>query len=141
MNWSQSGPGPELLGTPRTALELGPGEGTGAVHLARRGVRVTAVDFSAGQVERACRWWADEPDVGFIHADACEFLGSEATEYDAICSVWGAVWFTDPDRLLPLVTKRLTPGGVFVFSHAEPVPDAYGPQQMGASGWRDANAN
>ncbi|WP_308401539.1 class I SAM-dependent methyltransferase [Streptomyces roseoverticillatus] len=97
--WTQfpgHGPGPELLGTPRTALELGPGEGTDAVHLARRGVQVTAVDFSTAQVARACRWWAHLPGVTFVHADVCSFLMSEAAEYDAIYSVWGAVWFTDP---------------------------------------------
>ncbi|EMF02263.1 class I SAM-dependent methyltransferase [Streptomyces mobaraensis NBRC 13819 = DSM 40847] len=131
--WTQfpgHGPGPELLGTPRTVLELGPGEGTDAVYLARRSAQVTAVDFSAHQIERARRWWADEPGVTFVHADVCHFLITEATEYDAIYSMWGAVWFTDPDRLLPLVAKRLTAGGVFVFSHAEPTPDVYGPQQM-----------
>lgn len=131
--WTQfpgHGPGPELLGTPRTVLELGPGEGADAVHLARRGAEVTGVDFSAFQTERARRWWANEPGVTFIHADVCDYLVTEATEYDAIYSMWGAVWFTDPEQLLPLVAKRLAPAGVFVFSHAEPGSDAYGPQRM-----------
>ncbi|GAA2714805.1 MULTISPECIES: methyltransferase domain-containing protein [Streptomyces] len=131
--WTQfpgHGPGPELLGRPRTVLELGSGEGVDAVHLARRGAQVTGVDFSAFQIERARRWWTNEPNVTFTQADVCDFLVTEATEYDAIYSMWGAVWFTDPEELLPLVAKRLAPGGVFVFSHAEPGPDAHGPQQM-----------
>ncbi|GHG66288.1 class I SAM-dependent methyltransferase [Streptomyces griseocarneus] len=131
--WTQfpgHGPGPEVLGAPRHALELGPGEGTDAVHLARLGIQVTAVDFSAFQIERARRWWSDVPGVRFVHADVCEFLSRDTTEYDAIYSMWGAAWFTDPEFLLPLVAKRLVPGGVFVFSHAEPGPGTYGPQQM-----------
>ncbi|GGY08432.1 class I SAM-dependent methyltransferase [Streptomyces hiroshimensis] len=131
--WTQfpgHGPGPELLGTPRTVLELGSGEGADAVHLARRGVQVTGVDFSAVQIARARRWWSHVPGVTFVHADVCGFLMSEATEYDAIYSMWGAVWFTDPEQLLPLVAKRLGPGGVVVFSHAEPSPGTHGAQQM-----------
>ncbi|MCC3767067.1 bifunctional 2-polyprenyl-6-hydroxyphenol methylase/3-demethylubiquinol 3-O-methyltransferase UbiG [Streptomyces sp. UNOC14_S4] len=124
------GPKAEVLGTPCTALELGPGEGADAVHLARLGIEVTAVDFSAFQIERARRWWCDEPGVRFVHADVCEFLIAEPAEYDAIYSMWGAVWFTDPEQLLPLVAKRLAPGGVFVFGHAEPAPGTYGPQRM-----------
>ncbi|QLE73274.1 class I SAM-dependent methyltransferase [Streptomyces rectiverticillatus] len=131
--WTQfpgHGPGPELLGNPVTALELGPGEGADAVHLARGGVQVTAVDFSAVQIARACRWWSHVPGVTFVHADVCSFLVSEAAEYDAIYSVWGAVWFTDPEQLLPLLAKRLAPGGVVVFSHAEPGPGTHGAQRM-----------
>lgn len=30
--------------------------------------------------------------------------------------------FTDPERLFPLVAKRLAPGGVFAYSQDEPVP-------------------
>lgn len=44
--------------------------------------------------------------------------------------MWGAVWFTDPEDLFPRVLERLTPGGVFAFSQAEPVAGSYGPQQM-----------
>lgn len=44
--------------------------------------------------------------------------------------MWGAVWFTASERLLPLVAARLAPGGTFAFSQAEPTSDAYGPQPM-----------
>ncbi|GGV13941.1 hypothetical protein [Streptomyces spectabilis] len=42
----------------------------------------------------------------------------------------GAVWFTDPDRLLPLIARRLAPGGVLAFAHAEPTGETYGPQSL-----------
>lgn len=43
------GPGAELLGAPKTALDLGPAEGENAAFLARSGIQLTAVDFSPVQ--------------------------------------------------------------------------------------------
>ena len=40
------------------------------------------------------------------------------------------MWFTDPERLFPSVAQRLAPGGVFAFSHREPIA---GPRQTEAS--------
>lgn len=131
--WTQypgHGPGVEVLGSPRKALELGPAEGCEAAHLARRGVVVTGVDLSRVQVERARAWWRETPGLCFLQGEACAFLASDTAEYDAIYSVWGAVWFADPEALFPRVRERLRPAGVFAFSHAEPEPGAYGPQPM-----------
>ncbi|MGX6744317.1 class I SAM-dependent methyltransferase [Streptomyces xantholiticus] len=131
--WTQypgHGPGAEMLGEPRRALDLGPAEGKEAVYLAQQGVEVTGVDLSLIQVERARRWWDSVPGLDFVHADACDYLASGTQLFDAVYSVWGAVWFTDPEQLFRLVAKRLTPGGVLAFSQAEPLPGAYGPQPM-----------
>lgn len=131
--WTQypgHGPGAELLGSPRRALDLGPAEGKEAVFLARQGVEVTGVDLSLVQVERARKWWSGVPGLTFIHADVRDSLTSDTELFDAIYSVWGAVWFTDPEQVFPLVAERLAPGGVFAFSQAEPIPGAYGPQPM-----------
>jgi SAM-dependent methyltransferase len=132
-DWTQypgHGPGAEVLGAPRRALELGPAEGKEAAHLAHQGVEVTGVDFSPVQVERARSWWRCTPGLSFVHGEVCTYLSSTPTEYDAIYSVWGAVWFTDPGDLFPCVFKRLSPGGVFAFSQAEPVAGSHGPQPM-----------
>ncbi|MGW0708579.1 class I SAM-dependent methyltransferase [Streptomyces sp. NPDC002643] len=132
-DWTQYpgyGPGAEVLGTPRRALELGPAEGKEAAHLARQGVEVTGVDFSPVQVERARSWWKGTPGLAFVHGEVCTYLSSTSTKYDAIYSVWGAVWFTDPEDLFPRVFQRLSPRGVFAFSQAEPVAGSYGPQPM-----------
>lgn len=131
--WTQypgHGPGTEVLGSPRRALELGPAEGKEAVFLARQGVEMVGVDLSPVQVARARGWWRDEPGLTFVHAEACDYLASDTEAFDAIYSVWGAVWFTDPEHLFPLVAKRLAPGGVFAFSQAEAAPGSYGPQPM-----------
>ncbi|MEL3947155.1 class I SAM-dependent methyltransferase [Streptomyces sp. LNU-CPARS28] len=132
-DWTQypgHGPGAEALGRPRRVLELGSAEGKEAAYLAQAGVDVTAVDFSAVQVERARSFWRDTPGLSFVHGEACDYLASGTTTYDAIYSVWGAVWFTDPEELFPSVSKRLAPGGVFAFSQAEPVAGSCGPRRM-----------
>ncbi|MFE0654003.1 class I SAM-dependent methyltransferase [Streptomyces sp. NPDC059534] len=77
---ADGGPGAEVLGTPATALDLGPAEGENAAYLARVGVEVTAVDFSAVQVERARRFWADEPRLTFVHAVGGKWLEGRETE-------------------------------------------------------------
>ncbi|WP_327067862.1 class I SAM-dependent methyltransferase [Kitasatospora sp. NBC_01302] len=133
-----SGPGAEVLGAPGTALDLGPAEGENAAFLARQGVEVTAVDFSAVQVERARRFWAGLPNLRFVQAEACAFLDQEVRQWEAIYSTWGAVWFTDPEELFPRIARRLVPGGVFAFSHREPVAGQYGAQEMGGR-WLEGN--
>ncbi|MDV5143298.1 class I SAM-dependent methyltransferase [Streptomyces sp. SBC-4] len=133
---ADGGPGAELLRSPATALDLGPAEGENAAVLARAGVEVTAVDFSAVQVERARRFWEGEPRLTFVHAEACAYLDQGTDRFDAIYSTWGAVWFTDPEELFPRVAARLAPGGVFAFSHREPFVGQYGAQEMGGK-WLD----
>ncbi|MFE0378288.1 class I SAM-dependent methyltransferase [Streptomyces inhibens] len=97
------------LGRPARALDLGQAEGKEAVFLARQGCEVTGVDLSAAQVARATNWWRSEPRLRFVHADACDFLTADTQPFYTLYSVWGAVRFTDPEQLLPLVAKRLTP--------------------------------
>ncbi|MFF5706576.1 class I SAM-dependent methyltransferase [Streptomyces sp. NPDC012794] len=126
-----TGPGAEILGSPRTALDLGPAEGENAAFLARSGIEVTAVDFSPVQVDRARQFWSDTTGLEFVHAEASAFLDQDLRLWDVIYSTWGAVWFTDPDELFPRVARRLVPGGIFAFSHREPIAGQYGAQQMG----------
>ncbi|WP_256984822.1 bifunctional 2-polyprenyl-6-hydroxyphenol methylase/3-demethylubiquinol 3-O-methyltransferase UbiG [Streptomyces sp. 2R] len=106
--WTQypgHGPGAEVLGHPRRALDLGPAKGREAVLLARQGVATTGVDLSAAQVERARRWWKDTPSLEFVHAEVCDYLTASTTPFDAVYSVWGAVWFTGPE-----LSSRSSPG-------------------------------
>ncbi|MFI9025265.1 class I SAM-dependent methyltransferase [Streptomyces sp. NPDC053560] len=136
--WTQydgHGPGVEWLGSPRTVLELGSAEGTDAVVLARSGMEVTALDFSDFQIARARRWWADVPGLRFVHAEVCDYLDTTEATYDAVFSMWGAVWFTDPEKLVPRIAKRLNSGGLLALSQAEPIEGFEGPYAMYGNGF------
>ncbi|WP_327696666.1 class I SAM-dependent methyltransferase [Streptomyces sp. NBC_00459] len=135
--WTQyadHGPGVELLGRPSSVLEIGCGTGRALAHLAQHGIRAHGVDLSPVMVERTTEKWRDTGAV-FRCAEVLEHLAECADTYDAVYSVFGAAWFTDPGRLFPLVRKRLNPGGVFVFSQPPAIPGAYGPQGMYKGGF------
>jgi SAM-dependent methyltransferase len=136
--WTQydgHGPGDELLADPATALELGSGRGNAVAALATKGIDAVGVDVSPAQCEHARRRWAHLPAARYERADVVDYLTTTDQVWDAIYSIWGAVWFTDPDRLLPLVRHRLIPGGKLVFSHAPAVPGSYGVQGIYAAGF------
>ncbi|MFB6890834.1 class I SAM-dependent methyltransferase [Kitasatospora sp. NPDC056327] len=132
--YSGHGPGPDLLGSPASALEIGCGTGRALAALAGRGVEVTGVDLSPVMAGRAAERWG--PSGVRIHcAEVLDYLGSAEGTWDAIYSVFGAVWFTDPLKLLPLAASRLNPGGVLAFSQPPAIPGAYGPQGMYKGGF------
>ncbi|MER5742929.1 class I SAM-dependent methyltransferase [Streptomyces sp. NPDC002225] len=135
--WTQyadHGPGPELLGDPRSVLEIGCGTGRALAHLARQGVAARGVDLSPVMVEKAAARWTGN-GAEFVCAEVLDHLNADPDTYDAVYSVFGAAWFTDPGRLFPLVRRRLNPGGVFVFSQPPAIPGAYGPQGMYKGGF------
>ncbi|MFI6661532.1 class I SAM-dependent methyltransferase [Streptomyces sp. NPDC050523] len=135
--WTQyagHGPGPELLGNPRRVLEIGCGTGRAAAHLAQQGVQATGVDLSPVMVKKTTERWAHTGAV-FECGEVLEWLAACVDTYDAVYSIFGAAWFTDPSRLFPLVRQRLNPGGVFVFSQPPAIPGAYGPQGMYKGGF------
>ncbi|MGW7198438.1 class I SAM-dependent methyltransferase [Streptomyces chryseus] len=121
-NWTQypdHGPGAEVLGIGAGAdvLDLGCGKGDNLAHLASLGARSVGVDVSAFQLADAYRWG----DALELHpTDALSYLAKGTRRFDAVFSVFGAVWFTDPALLLPAVRGRLRPGGVLAFSQFPP---------------------
>lgn len=136
--WTQydgHGPGDELLADPATALELGSGRGNAVAALATKGIDATGIDISSAQCERARRRWAHLPGARYVDSDVVDYLTATEQRWEAIYSIWSAVWFTDPARLFPLVYERLVPGGKLVFSHAPAVPDSYGVQGIYAAGF------
>ncbi|MFC0847733.1 class I SAM-dependent DNA methyltransferase [Streptomyces noboritoensis] len=132
--YSGHGPGPELLGSPTTVLEIGCGTGRAIAYLAQQGVQATGVDLSPVMVANTTERWGPL-GARFICAEVLDHLSTSTDTYDAIYSIFGAVWFTDPARLLPLVAERLNPGGVLAFSHPPAIPGAYGPQGMYKGGF------
>lgn len=135
--WTQypgHGPGPELLGAPATVLEIGCGTGRALAHLAGQGVRATGVDLSPVMVGKTRERW-QATGARFECAEVLDFLADQDDTYDAVYSIFGAAWFTDPAKLFPLIAQRLNPGGVFAFSHPPAIPGAYGPQGMYKGGF------
>jgi SAM-dependent methyltransferase len=135
--WTQyagHGPGAELLGDPRSVLEIGCGTGRALAHLAQRGITARGVDLSPVMVKKATGKWAGT-GVEVVCAEVLAYLSEYEDTYDAVYSIFGAAWFTDPSRLFPLVRQRLNPGGVFVFSQPPAIPGAYGPQGMYKGGF------
>lgn len=124
-NWTQypdHGPAETVLGDVRgrAVLELGSGSGANLAHLATQGARCIGVDLAPTRESVARRMWGYLSNVDFRTADAVDFLASTPGLFDAVYSVFGATWFCDPDKLIHAVRSRLTPGGVFAFSHAAP---------------------
>ncbi|MQS07859.1 class I SAM-dependent DNA methyltransferase [Streptomyces alkaliphilus] len=136
--WTQypdHGPGIELLGDNLgSVLELGCGTGLALAHLAQLGIKTTGIDISPAMVKHATEKWGPL-GARFICEESINHLKGDATDYDAIYSVFGAAWFADPTHLFPLVAQRLNRGGVFTFSQPPAIPGAYGPQGMYKGGF------
>lgn len=117
-NWTQypdHGPGLEVLRLSPGArvLDLGCGKGGNLAHIHATGHRGIGVDVSALQVAHAETRW---PDLAVVLGDALTYLEQGEEPFDAVYSVFGALWFVDPDLLLPAVGRRLR--GVLAFSYA-----------------------
>ncbi|MFI2370921.1 class I SAM-dependent methyltransferase [Streptomyces sp. NPDC018833] len=135
--WTQyadHGPGPEVLGQPDSVLEIGCGTGRALAFLAQQGIKARGVDMSPVMVAQTSARWGPL-GVDFVCAEVLDFLREDTQTYDAVYSVFGAAWFSDPARLFPLVRARLNPGGVFAFSQPPAIPGSYGPQGMYKGGF------
>jgi SAM-dependent methyltransferase len=132
--YQEHGPGPELLGEPETALEIGCGTGRALAFLAQQGVKARGVDMSPVMVANTTARWGSL-GVEFVCGEVLDVLKRDTRTYDAVYSIFGAAWFSDPRKLFPLVRQRLNPGGVFVFSQPPAIPGAYGPQGMYKGGF------
>ncbi|MFG2917903.1 class I SAM-dependent methyltransferase [Kitasatospora sp. NPDC048298] len=135
--WTQyadHGPGAELLGSPASALEIGCGAGRAMAALADLGVKVTGVDLSPVMVEKVSERWGAS-GVRIRCAEVLDYLSGTDETWDAVYSIFGAVWFTDPLKLFPLIASRLNPGGILAFSQPPAIPGAYGPQGMYKGGF------
>ncbi|MFJ3978624.1 class I SAM-dependent methyltransferase [Streptomyces sp. NPDC090021] len=132
-NWTQyadHGPGAEVLSVKpgESVLDLGCGSGGNLAHLATLGMRAVGIDLSPGQLTKAHERWPDVDGMELNRGDAIAYLSTTYTVFDAVYSVFGAAWFTDPSSLIPQVHAGLKPGGVFALSQRPPVEGCYGCQ-------------
>jgi SAM-dependent methyltransferase len=114
----------------------GPGDVTGKslLHLqchfgmdtllwARRGARVTGVDFSEEAI-KAARALAGELGIAatFIHSDLYELPRHLAGQFDVVFTSHGVLcWLPDLERWAQVIAHFLRPGGIFYIVEGHPV--------------------
>ncbi len=120
--WGQDcGPGADVFGDlgGLCVADLGAGAARHAAHLAvhHRPARVVAVDASPAQHAMAKDLYGHlAPSLQLVRSDVVDHLQAAPDTYDVLYSLFGAVDFTDPRRLLPTAAAALRPGGQLVFS-------------------------
>jgi SAM-dependent methyltransferase len=115
----------QVLGdvTELDVLEFGSGAAQWSIGLARKGVRVTAMDLSERQLEHARRAMAAAGvDFPLLHASA-EAVPLPDESFDVVFCDHGALSFADPYRTVPEAARLLRPGGLLAFSHMSPLSE------------------
>lgn len=123
------------LPTGATALDLGTGPGTGAIHLAKHGFRVTALDISAAAIAQAKRRaGALAKDIAWVAGDV--FEAKVQGPFDLALD--RGLFHVFPDELRAAYAERvagwLKPKGHLLlkcFSDAE--PPGWGPRRVSRS--------
>lgn len=110
------------LAPPASLLDLGCGPGRHAVEFARRGYRVTALDFSAAMVQETARAAQQAGvELTLIQADATAFSLPEPVDV-VLCMLEAGIGFVNLDQdpyphdiaILTNVNRALKPGGRFL---------------------------
>jgi len=101
-------------------LGLGPGQrlldvaaGTGALTLraAEAGVDVAAVDFAPGMVRLLRQRLSDAGLVAQVEQMDGQALGFDSASFDAVCSMFGLIFFPDLDAGARELRRIVRPGG------------------------------
>jgi ubiquinone/menaquinone biosynthesis C-methylase UbiE len=103
-------------------LDVASGPGYVAAAAARRGAKVTGVDFSAVMVEYAAE---QHPDIDFREGDAENLPFPNAT-FDAVTINFGLLHLSQPEKALSEAHRVLVPGGRVGFTVWATPQDAAG---------------
>jgi SAM-dependent methyltransferase len=110
-----------------TLLDVATGPGALALAAARRGVRVTAIDFSQAMVDRLAARIGELPIVA-RQMDG-QALALDDASFDRVCSVFGVPLFPDWRAGLREIARVLRPGGLAVVATADN-GHGFGPNQF-----------
>src|SRR6201996_8975434 len=104
---------------PLRALDLGCGDGTTAIPLARTGAEVTGIDIASNIVEAGTKR-AAEAGLGrlkFQQGDACNLEGVADHSFDLSISVFGAMFAPKPFDVAKEMVRVTKPGGRIVMGN------------------------
>ena len=104
---------------PLRALDLGCGDGTTAIPLARAGADVIGIDIARNLVEAGNRR-AAEAGLGrlkFQEGDACDLQGVADNSFDLTISVFGAMFAPRPFDVAREMVRVTKPGGRIVMGN------------------------
>jgi SAM-dependent methyltransferase len=99
---------------------------------ARRGAKVTGLDFSAPAVE-AARKVAERVGIAarFVHANVYDARAALDRDYDVVYTGLGALcWLPDLDRWADVVAGLTRPGGTVYLSEFHPITDTLGDEAL-----------
>ncbi len=100
------------LDTARHVLEVGCGVGYGALKIAKRAAKVTAIDIDPAMLERAYKRAQAAPNLTVEEASVEALPYADATFDRAV--IESVTMFTDRDRSIPEIHRVLEPGGLVV---------------------------
>ena len=107
------------LTPPLRVLDLGCGDGTTAVPLARMGAEVVGIDIARNLVEagnkRAAEAGLDR--LTFQEGDACNLAGVEDHSFDLTLTVFGAMFAPKPFEVAREMVRVTRPGGRIVMGN------------------------
>ena len=123
--------------------EVGPVEDLRLAHLqchigldtlgwARRGARVTGLDFSGPAVEAAERLAAEAGlEARFVQSDVYEAPAALGGRFDVVYTGLGALnWLPDIERWASTVAKLIEPGGFLYLSEFHPISWVFGDDEL-----------
>jgi ubiquinone/menaquinone biosynthesis C-methylase UbiE len=107
------------MNPPFRALDLGCGDGTTAIPLARQGGDVVGIDIARNLVEAGNRRAAQAGlrRLTFHEGDACDLQGVEDDSFDLTLSVFGAMFAPQPFAVAREMVRVTKPGGRVVMGN------------------------